>query len=186
MPKIYATIGFTRSLVKSFAMLTYILKLIKVLNSEDDPAQIAWAVCFAALFGFTPTFSLHNLLVVFLVLIFRINITAFILFSALFAGASYLLAPIFLLLGNSVLEMQSLGGIWTALYNTSIGRLSHFNNTLVMGGIVSALLIWAPLYFATRSGIVNFRVKALPWIEKAHVVRVLKASRVYRLYADLG
>ena len=46
-------------------MLDQIVKLIKVLNSETAPEQISLALAFAMLAGFTPLWSLHNLLVLF-------------------------------------------------------------------------------------------------------------------------
>ena len=66
-------------------MLRAIAKLLKALNSESNPVQISLAFCFALIAGFTPLLSLHNLLVLFLVLILRVNLSAFILGLGVFS-----------------------------------------------------------------------------------------------------
>lgn len=58
-------------------MLNFLAKLLKVLNSERSPGQLAAAVSLAAIIGMTPLYSLHNLFVLFLVLFFRVNLTVF-------------------------------------------------------------------------------------------------------------
>ena len=51
-------------------MLAILAKLLKVLNSEQSPGQIAAAISFAAIIGLTPLLSLHNLIIALLVLWF--------------------------------------------------------------------------------------------------------------------
>ncbi|TQV84304.1 TIGR03546 family protein [Exilibacterium tricleocarpae] len=163
-----------------------LVKLLKVLNAEDNPAQIALAVCLAAILGLTPLLSLHNLLILFLVLVLRVNISAFLLFALVFSGIAYLLDPLFHRLGHSLLTAEGLQGMWTLLYNTAAGRLSEFNNTLTLGSLVFAVALSVPLFFAAKTGVDRYRARLLPWVEKTHLVRVLKASRFYRLYTQTG
>lgn len=70
-------------------------KFLRVLNSETDPAQISLAFCFSMVAGLTPLFSLHNLPILFLVLVLRVNLSAFLLGFAFFSGIAYLLDPLF-------------------------------------------------------------------------------------------
>ena len=167
-------------------MLRLLLKLLKVLNAEDSPNQIALAVCLAGIAGLTPMLSLHNLLVLFLVLFLRVSICAFIVFTVFFSGLAYLLDPLFHRLGQSLLGAGGPQGLWTAWYNTALGRLSQFNNTLVMGSLVFAVAMAVPLYVAVVAGVKRYRARLLPWVEKTHLVRVLKASKIYRLYTRTG
>ncbi len=41
-------------------MLKMIAKLLRVLNSDADPAQISLAFCLALVAGFTPLYTLHD------------------------------------------------------------------------------------------------------------------------------
>jgi len=64
--------------------LNALAKLLRALNSETDPAQIALGACFGFVMGLTPLFSLHNLVVLFLALVLRANLMAFLLSLTLF------------------------------------------------------------------------------------------------------
>ncbi|MCP4681009.1 MAG: TIGR03546 family protein [Desulfobacterales bacterium] len=128
-------------------MIDMIAKLLKILNSESEPGQISIAFCLAMIAGFTPFYSLHNLLILLLVLIFRINLSGFILGWALFSGCAYLLDPVFHRIGYALLTMPSLKGLWTAFYNIVLLRLENFNNTVVMGSFMVSILLFIPLYF---------------------------------------
>ena len=67
-------------------MLSMIAKLLKVLNSEADPSQISIALGFSMITGFLPLFTPLNLVVLLVVLVLRVNISAYLLGSAFFAG----------------------------------------------------------------------------------------------------
>lgn len=45
-------------------MIRLLLKLIKALNSEASPWQLAFAIACGLVVGFTPLYSVHNLLIV--------------------------------------------------------------------------------------------------------------------------
>ena len=76
-------------------MLTIIAKIFKTLNSETDPFQISLALCFSMIAGLTPLWSLHNIVVLLLTLILRVNLATFLLGWAGFSGIAYLLDPLF-------------------------------------------------------------------------------------------
>ena len=75
-------------------MLKMIAKLLKVLNSDADPSQISLALGFALISGLLTFFSPLNLLVLLVVFILRVNLSAYFLGTAFFAGAAYLLDPL--------------------------------------------------------------------------------------------
>ena len=49
--------------------LQILSKLVKVLRSAASPRQIAWGFALGTIWGFTPLFSLHNLVVLVLVMV---------------------------------------------------------------------------------------------------------------------
>ena len=114
-------------------MLTIFAKIFKILNSETEPFQISLALCFAMVAGLTPLWSLHNILVLLLVLLLRVNLTTFILAWIGFSGIAYLLDPVFHSFGYKVLTTASLQSLWTSIYNSILWRLTNFNNSLLMG-----------------------------------------------------
>ena len=163
-------------------MIQMVAKLLRVLNSESEPGQISLALCFAMVIGFTPLYTIHNLLVILLVLILRVNLSAFLLSWGFFSGLAYLLDPLFHQIGLAVLTASPLEGLWISLYNMTIFRLENFNNTIVMGSLVLSMLLFAPLYWALNLAIRKYRENILTWLQKTRVMQFIKGSRLYTTY----
>jgi uncharacterized protein (TIGR03546 family) len=167
-------------------MLKSIAKLLKVLNSETEPGQISLGFCFAMFAGFTPLMTLHNLLVIFLVCVLRVNLSAFLLGLLAFTGVAYLLDPLFNQLGILLLTAQPLEPLWTALYNIILFRLENFNNSIVMGSLVFSLILFIPLYLLLNLAITKYREHLLRWIKKSRVMQFFMASKLYRIYQKVS
>ena len=162
-----------------------ILKLIKALNSETDPAQISLGLCFGLVAGLTPIMSLHNILVILMVLLLRVNVSAFLVSTLFFSGIAWIIDPILSRIGLVILELDALNGLWTALYNMTIFRIEHFNNTIVMGSLFTSLLLFVPFYFLFIKLINQYRDRVLAWVTKLKIVQTLKAGKLYRIYDSL-
>ena len=167
-------------------MIELIANLLKILNSETEPTQISLAICLSMVLGLTPLLSPHNLLVLFAVCVIRVNISAFLLGWALFSGIAWIADPLFHTLGTVVLTEPSLQHLWTALYNTSAFRLTRFNNTLVMGSLFSALLLFGPLLLLLNRLIIGYREHLLTLISKSRLMQMFKASKIYDIYKSLA
>jgi len=163
-------------------MVRLLLKLFRVLNSETRPAQISLALCFAMVAGLTPLMSLHNLLVLLVVLVVRVNLSAFLLGLLVFSGLGLLLDPLFHPIGLAMLKAPALQEGWIALYNTAFGRLEHFNNTIVMGSLVVSLAAFVPLFVVANVLIQRYRDHLLAWVRKTRLVQALKATKLFRTY----
>ena len=167
-------------------MIQLVANLLKLLNSEAEPAQISLALCLAMVLGFTPLFSLHNLIILFAVCVIRVNLSAFLLGWAVFSGMAWLLDPLFHALGTQVLTLPALNGTWTALYNISLFRLARFNNTVVMGSLITALVLFVPLFLVLNRLITAYRAHLLAWVDKSRLMKIFKASKIYTVYKALA
>jgi len=167
-------------------MLRAIAKLLKVINSETDPGHISLAFCFSMIAGLTPLFSLHNLVVLLLVLVLRVNLSAFLLGLAFFSGIAYLLDPLFHRIGLAVLTADALHGIWTPLYNSTLWRIERFNNTIVMGSLLSSLILFVPVFILSNLLIRRYRQHVLEWVRKTRLVRALQATNLYQTYHSIS
>lgn len=167
-------------------MLSALAKLIKVLNSETEPGQISLGFAFAMIAGFTPLLSLHNLLVLLLILILRVNLSAFLIGLAFFTGVAYLIDPLFHTMGLAALTSEGLKGLWTAMYNSTFWRIEHFNNTIVMGSLLISLILFIPLILISNILIRKYREHVLQWILKSRIAQVLKASKFYQTYQRIS
>lgn len=166
-------------------MLNQLIKLIKVLNANENPAQLAGAIVVAMVMALTPFWSLHNLVLVFLLCVLRLNLFLFFLAFALWSGIAWGLDPYSASLGESLLMSDSLNGLWTTLYQSDFWRLAHFNNTLTLGSFVLSLILLLPVYFLSLWLVTRYRDTILAWINRTHAMQALKASKWYQRFASL-
>ena len=167
-------------------MIKLLAKLLRVLNSETDPGQISLGLCFAMVVGLTPLVSLHNLFVLLLVFILRVNLSAFLLGLVLFTGVAYLLDPLFHQLGLAVLTASSLADLWTSLYQSVWWRLEHFNNSIVMGSLVFSVAMFVPVLLLLNFLIRRYRQHVMAWVQKSRIMQMFKASKLYQTYETLS
>ena len=167
-------------------MIESIAKLIKVLNSETEPGQISLALCLSMVAGFTPVLSLHNLLVLLLVLVLRVNLSAFIVGWAFFSVLAFALDPLFHRMGFAILTAPSLSGLWTGLYNTVWFPLDRLNNTIVMGSLIFSLVLFIPGLILFNLLIRRYREHLLAWVRKTRLMQVIKATKLFHIYQSLS
>jgi uncharacterized protein (TIGR03546 family) len=167
-------------------MLRTVAKLLKVMNSETDPAQISLAVCLSMVAGLTPFLSLHNIVVLIIVFLFHVNLSAFFLGLALFSGAAYLLDPFFHRIGLAVLTEGALEGLWTAMYNSTLWRIEKFNNTIIMGSLVFSLALFIPLFIFSNLLIRKYREHVIQWVRKTKIMQFFRASKFYDIYQSVS
>jgi len=162
-------------------------KLIKALRSNASPKQIAGGFVLGMIIGLTPTLSLHNLIVVLLIMLIRVNLSMVFFSFLLCSGIAYLLDPAFLSVGYWVLTgIPFLQGVWTAMYNTPVIALTRFYNTLVMGSFVVSILLIFPMMPLVQKGVVLYREKIDPKMQKWKIVQVLKSSKLYTIYNKIS
>lgn len=167
-------------------MIGMLAKLLKALNSDSAPGQIALAFALALVAGLTPLFSLHNVIILLIACVIRINFGAFLLGTLFFSGVAYLVDPFSISLGESILMNPAAQNMFTELYQSDFWRATRFNNTLVMGSLVISLIAFIPVLLITRWGITAYRHKLMAWVDKLKITKVLKASKFYKVYQALA
>lgn len=166
-------------------MIGLLARILKVLNSEIAPGQIGLAVGLACIFGFTPLWTLHNLVVLLLVLVLRVNLSIFLLAWGVFTALAFALDPVFDALGHAVLTAGALQPMWSAFHGTDLGRLSDFNNTVVMGSLCVSVLALPVLWYATVYLVRHYRAHMLEWIRRRRVYQIVRGTRLFHLYQSL-
>ncbi|GLQ31219.1 TIGR03546 family protein [Litoribrevibacter albus] len=167
-------------------MLTIFAKLLKLLNSDQNPNHLALAVCFGLAVGLMPGFSAFLLIIVVLICVLKANLTLFFLVWGLFEGIAYVFDPVLHQLGYLLLTSDSLHSLWTGLIQSSFWKLTAFNNSLVMGALVSILVLWVPVYLLSLWIVKSYRTRIQAFIEKWKVTQFLKGSKFYRVYQSLA
>jgi uncharacterized protein (TIGR03546 family) len=164
--------------------LKLLLKFIRILNKEASPRAIAAGLALGMIVGLTPKGSLHNLAVLFLVLMLNVNAASAFVAAGFFTLVAYLGDPLFNKVGYALLTAKPLQGFWTSLYNTPAVPWTDFNDTLVLGSLACALALFWPVYFLNVRAVRNYREKVLVAVQKWRVVQLLKTSKLVSLYND--
>lgn len=167
-------------------MLTLLAKLLHALNSDSSIRQIALAISLGFIVGLSPLLTLHNLVIIFFVLLIRAHLGSFILAVGFFSGVSYLLSSLIVELGEYLLTEPALADFFTQLYQLSLFKLAHWHHTYVLGAFVLGAILSVPLYFISKIIIEKYRVHIMSFFEKFRVVQALKASKFYRLYTSFS
>ncbi|MFN2570867.1 MAG: TIGR03546 family protein, partial [Gemmatimonadales bacterium] len=139
------------------ALIKLIQSLFGALHSEGTPGQLAAGIVLGSILGLTPLLNIHNAVVFALLVLLNVSFAGGMLGWALFVPFGFLLDPLFDWIGHSLLLAPSLRGMWTSFYNMPIVPLTNFNNTVVLGSVVFAVLFTIPLFFATRYGVARYR-----------------------------
>ena len=163
-------------------ILKQIFTLLKLLNSETETNQIAAGVSFGFILGMTPALSLQTLLIFFLCLLFRIQLGAMFVSLFFFSFIAFILDPLFHSAGLFVLQLDSLQGIFTTLYNLPIIPMTRFYNTLVMGSGVISIILSPFVFITSKILIVKYRKSVVERFKDTKFFKALKATSFYKWY----
>ncbi|MBG22459.1 MAG: hypothetical protein CMF22_03250 [Idiomarinaceae bacterium] len=166
-------------------MLTLLARLLKALNSESGAWALAIAFVLGMIMGFTPLWRVHNLVILLVALLFRVNLSGFILSFVICSGLAYLLDPVFHAIGFAILSAESWQPVWQSMYDSAFWRVVQFHHTITLGSLVLSLA-FAPILAVVSFWIVSqYRRRIQAWFNKLKIVQALKANRFYTIYANL-
>ena len=165
-----------------FAIVKLIQSLLGALHSEGTPGQLAAGIALGSIMGLTPLVNLHNAVVFALILLLNVSFAGGMLGWAVFVPVGFVLDPLFDWIGHQLLFAESLRSLWTSLYNMPIVPLTNFNNTIVLGSLVFALLFSIPLFFAARWAVMRYRATIGERVRQSKWYRALTASKLYNVY----
>lgn len=163
-------------------IIKYISKLLKALSSEASPAQIAGGIVLGMIIGLTPVFSIHNLFIIVLIIVLKVNIGMAIFSFAIFSGLAYLADPVFHNFGIWLLENESMQSMFTSMYDNEFWAITKFYNTVVIGSFFISLFLCVPMFPLTKIGVVRYRKHIHERVMKTKLMKVLKGSKIYSMY----
>jgi uncharacterized protein (TIGR03546 family) len=163
--------------------LTIVRDFLKLLRAAQDPRQIAGGFALGSILGLSPMLTLQGVVIWLVILVLNVNISAAILAITLCSLIAYIFDPFFHWLGYVLLvNVDGLHGFWTWLYNAPIAPLTRFNNTVVMGSLVVALILVVPIYVGTQKFVLAYRTHIGSKIEKWKIYQILSKSSLVKLY----
>jgi len=163
-------------------LLKLIQQLVKALNSDGTPGQVAAGIALGAVFGLTPLVNLHNLVLFGAALILNVSMPGVFLGWMVFVPVGFALDPLFNALGSWLLGSAALRPLWTWMYNVPAVPFTNFNNSVVLGSFVFWVLAFVPLYFLARWGVDRYRVKVFERLKKLRFFQMVAATGWYQTY----
>lgn len=163
-------------------ILKQIFAFIKLLNSDTGTISLAMGMTCGFILGMTPVLSLHSLLVFLILFFFRIQIGAALVTAFFMKFIAFLLDPLFDAVGRKVLEMDSLAGLFTKLYNMPIIPYTRFNNSIVMGAAVITFALSPFVFILSQRLILKYRETVLARFKETKFWKAVEATKFYQWY----
>ncbi len=160
-----------------------LVKIVKVLHSDESPQALAFGFALGSIIGLTPLLSAHNLIIFVLILLLNVSISAALFGIFLFSAFAYFFDPLFHSFGYFLLvNLEFLKPLWTYLYNIPVAPLFRFNNTVVLGSLISSLITFLPVYFGFQKAVNLYKLHFREKVEKFKIIKMIKANGIYQLY----
>jgi uncharacterized protein (TIGR03546 family) len=160
--------------------------IIKIFQEGESPRQVALGFALGSIVGLSPSMNLQGIIVWILILILNVNLGAAVLGFTIFGLIAFIFDPLFHQLGFFLLtKLEILKGTYTFLYNAPVAPLSKFNNTVVIGSFVSALILFTPVYFGMKFFIVEYRKHLGAKVHKWKIYQAINKSTMYSWYQKI-
>jgi uncharacterized protein (TIGR03546 family) len=163
-------------------LLKQFFAFLQLLNSETGTNQLAAGLSLGLLLGFSPFISIQTLLVLLLVFFFRIQLGAAFLSAFFFKFVAFAIDPLADHVGRILLETPTLRPIYVDLYNMPLVPMTRFNNSIVMGSLVFAVILLAPAFFFFRWSILKYREQVVNKFKQTKFWKAFAATKFYNLY----
>ena len=163
-------------------MIRPIIKLIRTLQSNANPHEVAAGGALGLYFGFTPLNHTHVIFLILAFIFFKINRAATILLLPLYK-LLYILGVVYLADGIGsflLIECEFLTPFWSWFVHAPVLAYLDFHYTLVLGGIVLALVFTVPVYWLILKGVEAYRVRYRDRLNNWRVTQWFKGLTISR------
>lgn len=155
--------------------------ILNFFQSNQDPDEISAGLALGSIIGLTPFNTLQNYVFLFLIFLFNVNKGAALFGILLFSLLGNLVDPLGHRLGYFLLtKVLVLISFWTHLYNMPIVPYTRFNNTVVLGNLIVALILFVPVWIGFRKAIILYRQTWKQKITQWKIVNILESTKWIR------
>lgn len=163
-------------------IIKFLQTLIRALNSDGTPGQVAAGMALGLAFGLTPLVNLHNVVILAIAMLTTVSFPGVFLGWAIAIPFGFALDPGFDRVGMALLTNDALTPLFVWIVNTPVVSLSHLNNTIVLGSLVSWMVLLVPAYFLFRSLVARYREHVFARLAQTKFFQALKASKLHAVY----
>ena len=163
--------------------LNFIKNFLKVLSEGQTPRQIALGFALGSIIGLSPMLTLQGLIIWVLILTLDVNISSAIVAVTLFKVMAFIFDPLFHWLGFQILtQLEFMNSTYTKIYNAPFAPLTRFNNTVVMGSFISAIILLVPIYFGMKVFVIKYREHIHEKVKRLKIYKILNQSKFINYY----
>ena len=167
-------------------MLKQLVKLLKALNSNRNPSEIAHACCMGIMLGFMPKDNaLWFILFVFFLFV-RVNKPCYLVVTALMSLLAWHIDPLFDDIGYKILTIPQLGGFFGTILEIPFVGFTRFNNSIVMGSLAVSLVLYIPVFVCMRMLVLLLRKKIAPNFADSAVMKTMSKLPILKKIIDLA
>ncbi len=170
-------------------MISAIAKLLKGLNDNSHPGEIAHAASCGFLLGLLPKDNLLWYLIFILFLFLRINKGALLLVILLGSVVALFLDPLFDTIGYTVLTIEAIAPFMATFLNVPLMAYTKINNSVVMGSLLFSIAAYVPMYLGARAFVGVWRKTIAPKLANNKVVKGFMKlpiiSKIYKAYSKV-
>lgn len=149
---------------------------VQALSDQSSPRQLAAGLALGMVAGLVPKGNLTAVGLMMLLLMVRVNLGAGLLSACVCSWLGVLVDPWTHRLGLWLLEHESLLPLWTALYNMPLVPWTGFNNTVVLGSLVSGSALFYPVYRLSRPPLARYAPLLRERLQRYRLVRLLRGA----------
>ena len=164
-------------------MIKALARLIVAINANSRPAEIAAGAAFGVLLALVPGGNLLWYAFFVIAFLVKINLAAMFLVMGLARLLVPLADPALDALGWLVLHLPQLEPAFTAMARLPVVPWTRFNDTVVMGGLVAGIVLFAPAWLLFLFLVKLYRRRLRERIANS---RLAKAIANVPLFATLG
>ncbi len=170
-------------------MISAIAKLLKGLNDNSHPGEIAHAASCGFLLGLLPKDNLLWYLVFILFLFLRINKGALLLVILLGSVVALFLDPLFDTIGYAVLTIEAIAPFMALFLNIPLMAYTKINNSVVLGSLVFSIVAYVPMYLGAKAFVAVWRKTIAPKLANNKIVKGFMklpiVSKIYKAYSKV-
>lgn len=159
-----------------------IKNFIRGILKERDSTSIALAFSFGFMLGLIPKNNLTAQIIFILAFVFKTNVPFFFLSTILFSYLSPLTDRVTDIIGYYILTSEIFEKIFVWMYNAPIVPWTDFNNTVVMGGVIMGVVLFYPIYIASKRLAERYLVDLMKKLAENRFIKLMRFSWIFEWY----
>lgn len=155
-------------------MIKIISNFVNFFTQDANPHQVALGFAMGFFMSIQPV-SLISVIFFCFFFVIKVNKTAGFISMFIFGVFSIIIEPIIVILGAFILiDLEFLHNFWITLRNIPFIQVTRFYNTAVMGGFITGLLLFFPVYFLTKLVYNKYKKYILSFLKNNFIVKALR------------